>query len=1760
MSFLSNYIAIFLDQNSKGALGKLRSFVPKDWVWYGDHMTIKFSYDPMYSEDFPEPYGELAKSRKKVALVATHIGLSDQAIAVKVEGYPLEGKLAHITLAVPQGGSPKNSNSITNWKKIKSFTMHGTIMGNGDAGEVLGEIDLTSDTVIPMGDRWNDQLDGGNYTTSALYPSTGHVKYGGTMAENIIKSLTKKILEEELEYKYRPDLTTRHLCWVAPDNSFIKANSHFELLQALYKIDAKRMEKEYDVYLAELYKRAFNDGYIRLDYGILSGGPHLSLEGLDKERIKKIILNTYYPFMVKYPAPQFFIDVPNRGSYHFRFPADKPKWFTFVNGNSVTEDIVKKLALKEIVSTFPYNVGSAQATYDSWTDRAGDENLREIEHTDISNLPFVNSIEQAGGKVYQVGGAVRDSFLNTISKDLDIMVAGLDAQVVISILSKYGNIAKNEKNDTGFVGGSFAVIKFKPFGDKEDIDVALARTEKKVGQGYGGFEVTANPSITLNQDLERRDFTINAIAKDIRGQIYDPFNGQEDLKNKIIRMVSPKAFAEDPLRMLRAVQFAARFGFTIEPNTWSMIRQNAEDIQYIKDERFVIEFDKIVHKTDIKQSAELLVSSGLYRAIFGDDFRGTYDQFPKVKTLAEFIFLLTKDSKESPSQFYVKRFGNWGNLSKIISAFELTRKEINTPAEERWLMNTVNKIDPKAVGSFVVQDKLKDASMHPEERYPRKAADLAVTGGEIDAMGITGGQHGQLNTDLLNLIYGDQLENTREAVMGYIQQNIDKYKSTPQKIREIASKILKESEVLDVYKFQDTHAEIEKKTNFKNWFANSKIVDSENKPLVVYHGQPPKYKCDFNTGKIERTDPIKINKFSNDNPRFLEKGQKGFYFTVDKNEGKRYAEGGNLYDVYLKIENPYFYKHWEDDGEIKNACFITPEDYDKLIKLGYDGVIILKQFKNFYIERGEWGEVIAFYPNQIKSVSNVGTFNASSDDIIDGYDYANKSLLESEGNLDGNFEALVQQVKQRVPSLAKYNEFPEKNYDHFQLSKRIGKADVYWHNQQLTLTNVAIMSEFKMSYRNFNQKKWYNFTLKNQIFFDIPDTFADQMQRFVMQTAFNMLNDKYSYHKELMVPETTTYQQADIDSIINEINRKTFEFEDHVNNFTRTEIFEQLNEGYEMRGAWFIPDASGGGRLVETKFHSKYAMQHFGMRDHEAAFKRALEEGWVRIVYPFEGTSWAFNSYNKENLIKALQKLRNEIIYGSSRNIYIDYKDDEWETYSVKDPEFLHNFGLLHETRDIVEKLTRESLTLYHGSPHKFDKFSTEHMGTGEGAQAFGWGLYFTELQDIAQHYASINPDIFNADMAYITKYIYGYNYNSFDIKRVSTMPIPERNNLINQAYEREIATIKRMCGGSDRMAQIVYKHSEAEEIKLETERRDKYLNISNTQQRNMYQVTVHKGKTPDQYTWMEWDRVVPPNMLAKIRSYISTSKESDYENVDSSYQIRQYMRVMDDPNYSPQTKTGEKLYRDLSSYLGEKGASMLLLRCGIDGIKYAAESISHGKTSDTARGFDYVVFDDKAVTLDTHKQLEEKKTKFTKQQLTEMVMEAQRSQLKRLVLFDMDSTLINSPMPEFGREEYKQKTGGDFPSEKAWWSVPESLDTNVFDITAIAPVFNQMRDEQRRSDTMVVVMTNRLDTLERQVKRVLRLNRINPDALNMASYAMQNKGERILQILKENPSIRYVAFYDDQEKNIMDVRNALRKKGITYDLYNCQDGKIRRT
>ncbi|MFZ5523599.1 MAG: multifunctional CCA addition/repair protein [Pseudomonadota bacterium] len=157
-------------------------------------------------------------------------------------------------------------------------------------------------------------------------------------------------------------------------------------------------------------------------------------------------------------------------------------------------------------------------------------------------------------KVYCVGGAVRDRLLGLAVQDHDWVVVGSTPEDMVA---------------QGFqpVGRDFPVF-LHPHTHEE---YALARTERKTARGYQGFAVYAAPDVTLEQDLLRRDFTINAIAQDADGKLIDPHNGIADLHAGILRHVSP-AFSEDPVRILRAARFAARFGFTIAPETLQLMR------------------------------------------------------------------------------------------------------------------------------------------------------------------------------------------------------------------------------------------------------------------------------------------------------------------------------------------------------------------------------------------------------------------------------------------------------------------------------------------------------------------------------------------------------------------------------------------------------------------------------------------------------------------------------------------------------------------------------------------------------------------------------------------------------------------------------------------------------------------------------------------------------------------------------------------------------------------------------------------------------------------------------------------------------------------------------------------------------------------------------------------------------------------------------------------------------------------------------------
>jgi tRNA nucleotidyltransferase (CCA-adding enzyme) len=171
-----------------------------------------------------------------------------------------------------------------------------------------------------------------------------------------------------------------------------------------------------------------------------------------------------------------------------------------------------------------------------------------------------------GGRALVVGGWVRDRLLGRASKDIDIEVFGIEQDRLPALLAPLGRVEP--------VGQSFPVYKLiPPDGGAGEIDVALPRRESKRGRGHKGFEVHGDPAMTVAEAARRRDFTINAIACDpLTGVYEDPFDGRGDLARRLLRAVDAKTFADDSLRALRAVQFAARFEFALDEHTAALCR------------------------------------------------------------------------------------------------------------------------------------------------------------------------------------------------------------------------------------------------------------------------------------------------------------------------------------------------------------------------------------------------------------------------------------------------------------------------------------------------------------------------------------------------------------------------------------------------------------------------------------------------------------------------------------------------------------------------------------------------------------------------------------------------------------------------------------------------------------------------------------------------------------------------------------------------------------------------------------------------------------------------------------------------------------------------------------------------------------------------------------------------------------------------------------------------------------------------------------
>ena len=299
-------------------------------------------------------------------------------------------------------------------------------------------------------------------------------------------------------------------------------------------------------------------------------------------------------------------------------------------------------------------------------------------------------------KAYVVGGAVRDELLGLPVKDRDFVVVGATPE---------------EMTAGGFkpVGRDFPVF-LHPQTHEE---YALARTERKSGRGYRGFTVYSAPDVTLEQDLARRDFTINAMARAPDGELIDPHNGKKDLEEGVLRHVGA-AFAEDPVRILRAARFAARFGFRIAEETLALMKQMVDsgEADHLVPERVWQEFAKGLEEPQPERMFEALRRCGLH-----------------AKLLPELRELPGKLSGPPPVRFATLcwKLGESGIRSLC--------DRLKVPNEERELALLASRLKAalRATRAAEILDLLKRAdAFRRAERFGQLLQAAKIVDGELD--------------------------------------------------------------------------------------------------------------------------------------------------------------------------------------------------------------------------------------------------------------------------------------------------------------------------------------------------------------------------------------------------------------------------------------------------------------------------------------------------------------------------------------------------------------------------------------------------------------------------------------------------------------------------------------------------------------------------------------------------------------------------------------------------------------------------------------------------------------------------------------------------------------------------------------------------------------------------------------------------------------------------------------------------------------------
>lgn len=426
----------------------------------------------------------------------------------------------------------------------------------------------------------------------------------------------------------------------------------------------------------------------------------------------------------------------------------------------------------------------------------------------LNSLEFKNDVLAVGGEIYAVGGIVRDAVMGVTSDDLDIVVRGIPYDQLFSILSKYGTptdtsvVDEDGKKDFGATKFVSRNERFNNHlesnGIRKEIDIMLPRKDKKDVEvkGHRGIKSDVNPMYTIQDDLDRRDITINAIALDLKGNFIDNGHALQDILSGVIRMVSEDSFFEDPLRMLRAIRFAGKFNFKWDEKTYELMKINADllsDKKELPRERFLGEFKKMIGKADLGRAVKILIDLGLYKAMFNvepniSDFR----KFDDVKSVAEFSYMLFENQpKDKILNLMVGNISNETADIKYIEALikyanEIKGKTIDNSSRINALSNLFASSPNMLLNSSYVDDvDRKIAEKFENGELPKNQNDIDFKGDEfkqfiIDAIEKSGRNFNE-RTDsakmgiakkmVLQAIYNNTLINRKSAIKNYLQNN-----------------------------------------------------------------------------------------------------------------------------------------------------------------------------------------------------------------------------------------------------------------------------------------------------------------------------------------------------------------------------------------------------------------------------------------------------------------------------------------------------------------------------------------------------------------------------------------------------------------------------------------------------------------------------------------------------------------------------------------------------------------------------------------------------------------------------------------------------------------------------------------------------------------------------------------------------------------------------------------------------------------------------